>query len=351
MGFLTKNIIGFDDRLCGVDLSDQSVKILQLEKDGRIDRIRSFSNLEIPRGYISDGYIVEKEKVAQILKLAIRQASPKKINTQKIFCSLPESKVFLRIITIPKMNPEEAKEAVKWELEASIPLSVDQVYFDWQFIDEAGGKQNVLTVSVAKEIVDNIIEVLEMADLRVYGLEVESVATVRSLIPKEVSKKDIFLIVDLGATRTSFIITEGNIPYFTSSIPFSSDTLTDIISKTLGVSLEEAEKMKLSYGAERSLENQAVYAAVGPAIENLIVEIEKTIDFYHNMKKNSLEVERVILSGGGSNLKGLLPYLATRLNKQVVIGDPWTNLSLGQKLPVISREKSLSFTTAIGLII
>jgi type IV pilus assembly protein PilM len=351
VGFFNKKIISLEDRTFALDLSDLSVKTFQIEKSGSRDIIRSYSSLDLPGGYIEDGRIAEKEKLAQKIKEAVRKAGPKKINTRKVICSLPESKAFLRIINIPPMNKNEAKEAIHWELEASIPLTCDQVYFDWQFLDICDGKQNVLTAAVSKEIVDGVVEVISLAGLDAYGLEIESIASARSLIPHETSFHDSSLIVDFGALRTSFIISEGNIPYFTSSIPFSSRDVTDCISKILNVSLEEAEEIKRLQGIEHSFESSSIFNSIKILLENLSSEIEKTIDFYQNMSEGSRIVKKVIMCGGGANLRGLIPYLTTRLCKEVMIGDPWINLNLGNSLPIISKEDSVSYTTAVGLAI
>ena len=71
--------------------------------------------------------------------------------------------------------------------------------------------------------------------------------------------------------------------------------------------------------------------------------------FYQNMSKTSRKIERVIISGGGANLKGLIPYLTTRLAREVITGDPWINLNLGKNLPLISKENSTRYATVIGL--
>jgi type IV pilus assembly protein PilM len=352
MGVLNKKIFNSEGNFFAIDLSDLSVKVFEMEKKGRIDRVKSYNSKDIEVGKIEDGRILDKEVVSKIIQKAVRESGPKKIRTKKVVCSIPESKAFLRAITIPKMDEKEAAEAVKWEIEASIPLSIDQIYFDWQFLEKQGNKQKVLTVAVSREIIDDLVEVIRMAGFEVWGLEVESVATARSLIPQNSSREDISIIVDLGARRTSFIITEGNVPYFTSSIPFSSEAISDAISKELGVSKEEAEEIKVRQGIEHSLEVNSVFQAVEPLLENLSSEIQKSIDFYKEMSGTQQEVEKIILSGGGANLKGTVSYLTAKLSRKVVIGDPWVNFNLGDdKLPVISRGDSVEYTTAIGLAI
>jgi type IV pilus assembly protein PilM len=348
MNFLKKNIISFEEKYFGIDLGDLFVKVLQLESDGAKDRVRSYAITPIPAGSIEDGRIMDKQKVAEAIRSAIDSASPRKIKTKRAFCSLPESKVFLRVISIPKMEKSEITEAIKWEIEASIPLSVDQVYYDWQLIGEAAGKQNILTVAISKEIADDLLEVFELAGVDVYGLEAESIAMTRSLIDNSLEKGEVSLIVDLGSKRTNFVVAEDNLPFFTSSVSFSSNGVTDVIAKTLGVDSEEAEKIKISQGVGCCHGDDSIYNSIKAYLEGLAMEIEKTIDFYQNINTVSGDVDKIIICGG-ANLKGLVPYLAKRLGHKIYIGDPWVNLDFGNHLPVINKEKSLQFTTAIGL--
>ncbi len=351
MKFWNKKVISFEDKYFGLDLGESSIKVFQLEKDGNLDRIRSFNSAEITAGIIENGQIIEPEKLSQIIREVINSAGPKKINTKKVICSIPESKVFLRTISIPLIKEKEAIEAVKWEIEAGIPLKIDEVYFDWQFMDQSDGKQNVLTVAVSKEVVDNLVKVLEACGLSVCGMEMESIPTTRSLVPHNSGEKDVYLIVDVGTLKTSFIIIRSGVPCFTSSIPFSSRGITDLIASQMGINREEAEKIKISQGIEHSSEgqNNPILALVRPLLENLSTEIERTIDFYHTFPDSDAEIKKVIISGGSSNLKGLVPYPATNLTYEIGLGNPWINLNLGKNLPIISRDDSIRYATAIGL--
>ncbi len=349
MAFWNKKIINFEDKYFGMDISDFSVKVFQLEKERETDKIRSFNKEKLSKGCIKNGRILNKDELSQAIKKVIKKAGPEKINTKKVICSVPESKTFLRMISMPLISEQEANESIKWEIEANIPLSIDKIYFDWQFLNQENGRQNILTVAVAKEVIDDLIESLEMSGLSVYGIEMESIAIARSLILANTKKNKNSLIVDLGLEKTSFIITNGSIPYFTSSIPFSSIGITDVIVKNLDVSQEEAEKIKRVQGIERSIKNEAIFNSIQPLLENLSREIEKTIDFYQSMSQSSQNIDEIIISGEGSNLKGLISYLAIRLSRKIKLGNPWTNLNLGKNLPLISKEESLHYATAIGL--
>lgn len=353
MGILGSEIFNSGGSSFGLDLSDLSLKAIQIERTGRRRRVKGYSYARVPSGWLNDGEISETSELASLIRESIGKACYGRISTRNVVCSLPESKVFLRKIAIPKMENEEKGEAVRWEIEANIPLSVDQVYYDWQEVSEEGGKTGILTVAIAKEYVDRLVETLEMAGLNLRALEVESIATARSLVPRAADPDELYFVADIGARRTSFIITEGNVPCFTSSIPFSSEGMNDIISKELAVDAKEAEKVKISRGIGRMSDADSLLPALDPYLRNLSGGIEKSLDFYQTVSrpKSGKKVRKVIFCGGGSNLKGLIPYMAKSLKADSVMGDPWINIDMGGRLPAVSREDSTEFATAIGLAI
>ena len=352
MSFLTKKIFDFAGTAMGLDLNDLTVRVIQFEREGRKDRLVGYASASIAPGSVSDGEILKKDQVIAAIHNALEKAGPDKIKSKKVICSLPETKAFLRIISIPKMEKKEAREAIKWEIEANIPLALDQVYYDWQILDEnisaEKNKMDVLVVAISKKTVDQFMEVLEGAGLEVVGLEIESVAQARSLLASG-NNGGAVLIIDFDERRTGFFIASKGTPCFTSSIPVSSQSLNDSISKTLSVSLADAEKTRFSHGIGSDFKNSDIFFAVKPVLENLISEIERSIDFFLSELKYSGSVDEIIICGKEAATKGIVPYVSKRLGKKVVLGDPWVNVNIGRKLPEIERNLSVEYATAIGL--
>ncbi|EKD46437.1 MAG: Tfp pilus assembly protein, ATPase PilM [uncultured bacterium] len=352
MSFLNKKIFNDSFDIFGLDLSDLSVKVVNLQNNGTCEYVSSFSTVAIPGGCIREGEILQKDQVVSAIKKAIEIAGPKKMKTKKVICSLPETKAFLRIISVPQMGESELNEAVKWEMEANIPLPLDQVYYDWQAIPEflilEKNKINLIVVAIAKNVVDQAIDVLEAAGLVPIGLEIESIAQARSLLLDK-NEKNTVLIVDIGDRRTSFSIAKGGVPCFTSSIPLCGQSFTEVISNGMGISFEQAEKMKIIHGIGDDFKNDALFKFTKPILENFVQEIERSIDFYLTGLKYSDSVDKIIICGGGANTKGIVPYLSKKIGREIEIGNPWVNMQLGKKLPIIDKKQSLQYSTAIGL--
>ncbi|MFH0969061.1 MAG: type IV pilus assembly protein PilM [Patescibacteria group bacterium] len=353
MGFYDKKIFSISRGAFGLDLSDLSVKVVQMKENNGDKKVVSFGSADISQGSIIDGEIIKQENVVMAIKKAIKGAGPNKIKTRKVICSLPETKAFLRIINLPEMREDEMQEAIKWEIEANIPMSADQVYYDWQIIDKnlikEKGKESILVVAFSKKVIGQFLETLELSGLEVVGMEIESIAQARSLLQENDERTS--LVVDLGDRRTSLLVIIANIPCFTSSIPVSGSGMTDAISKMLNSSFDEAEKTKLAYGIGSISQQDAIFRSVKPILDGLATEIERTIDFYLSNLNYSLSVDRIIMCGGGSNMQGILPYLSKRLNREIELGNPWINFLSLKKIPIIDRRKSVQYSTAIGLAI
>ncbi len=349
---LEKKIFDVFPNAFGLDLSDLSIKAVLFDRVKDKDTITSFGSISLPIGSVVDGDIMNQQVVVDAIKDLVKKTTPQKIKTRKVVCSLPETKAFLRIITIPKMDTKEVKEAIKWEIEANIPLTLDQVYYDWQVLErhftQGKDEMDVLVVAVARSMVDQFEETLTKAGLEVVGLETESIAQARSLL-SERDEERTTLIIDIGDRRSSFFISVGNTPCFTSSVPLSSQMITDAISKSLQISFEDAEQIKIKQGLGSLSFQSPVLKAALPVLENIAQEIERTIDFYLNNLQYSKNIDSVILCGGGSNTQGLLPFLSKRLERLVEFGDPWVNVHLGKQIPLIDRKHSVQYSTAIGL--
>jgi type IV pilus assembly protein PilM len=352
MTFLNKKIFNSSASIFGLDLSDLSIKLVKFEKEGKGEELVSYGTVQLPSGAISDGEIKEKARVVEAIEKLVKIAGPKKIKTKKVICSIPETKAFLRIVSIPKMSEEEIGEAVKWEIEANIPLALEQVYYDWQIVTEAlqieKNKINLLVVAVSRVIVDEIIVVVEEAGLNVVGLEIESISQARSLLDEHDGDKTV-LIVDIGDRRTSFSIAKEGVLCFTSSVPLSGQSLTDTIAKGLNIPFKEAEAIKFNYGIGSDFKNDALFQLTRPILENFSQEIEKSIDFYLTGLGYSNSVDKIIICGGGANTKGIIPYLSKSLGREIELGNPWANVNFGKKLPLIEKTQAVQYSTAIGL--
>lgn len=379
-----------------LDISALSVKVIQFKISKNNPDIISYGAKELPAGFIEDGEIKKPNELSIAIKDLFNNVKGERIKSLYVGCSLPEEKSFVRLVSLPSMSDKELKEAVKWAAETEIPLKLDELYLGWNVIEKHFDQPesehiDILLTASPKYIVDSYIDFLKNLGLVPVLVEVESSLVTKSLVKttKVIEKKSLsflsrftrsgktkkqneiknipvghntlenesILIVDIGAHRTIFIIFTGKTLYFTSTTEIASNTLTNALAQQYKVEHIEAEKIKKTYGLDKEEQQGKLFGILAPSLDNLTVEINKVIDYYkeHNANHSgSSNISKVIICGGGALLKGITSHLQSALNLNVELGNPWVNfsnidLSKKNKLPLIPKEISLSYTTSIGL--
>lgn len=345
----------------GLDISDLSLKIIKLKKKRGVFGLASYGEEKINPGIIKRGEIKDEEVLVKIIKNALAKVQGEKLETKYVVASLPEEKAFLQVIQMPCLSEEDLKSATIYEAENYIPLPIEEVYLDSQIVHPVYDHLDHLDVLIAalpKKTVDPYVSCLKKANLKPLALEIESLAIARALIKNETTDSPV-LLIDLGETRTGFVVFSGNSLRFTSSIPVSSQSFTEIISKALKINPAEAEKLKIKYGLQTDAKEKGsqVFEALIPALSDLVEQIKRYLSYYQthasheHLLPDGKGVAKIFLCGGGANLKGLSPFLNTYLKIPVEIGNPWINIlpEPQKEVPELPLEKSLSYATALGL--
>jgi len=161
------------------------------------------------------------------------------------------------------------------------------------------------------------------------------------------------MIVDFGKERTRISIAVGGLIRFTSTVDVGSDMITKAIEKEFSVNTNEAEKIKNQRSLAKNKENEKFLVAILSSVSILRDEINRLYIYWqtHGMRdKKEMDINKIILCGGGANLKGLSEYLSASLKVEVSVADPWVNVnSYDDYIPEIPLNSALGYVTAIGL--
>ena len=98
-----------------------------------------------------------------------------------------------------------------------------------------------------KDYIRRISNILRKANIEVDGL-VPSTLAERSIALDNNELNDNIMILDIGAGNTDIGVFQGSSFIYTNTIPLGGDNITNDISLVLGISEEEADKLKKQYG-------------------------------------------------------------------------------------------------------
>ncbi len=204
MGF-----INFKKRAIGVDISDLSVKIIGLEKNGNEIKMFCFQKEEVPKGAIENGEIKDEKLVSSIIQKLFSGLREKRIKFKSIAVSLPEEKSFIDIIKLPVLKEQEnIAGMVALEAENVIPFPLSDVYYDFEKVETTAKIlkcQEIILAACPKKIVDSYINIFQDIGFSPIVMEVEAFSIARAITEKDFFYSP-FLFIDFGERRTSLAI-------------------------------------------------------------------------------------------------------------------------------------------------
>lgn len=224
---------------------------------------------------------------------------------------------------------------------------------------------NILLGLVPEYVCKNLNTVIENAHLEISGRVFDSYASgLACLVDDE--KEMGATVIDMGGGTTSIASFKNGHPIYFASIPVGGNNVTNDIAYGLTTSFSHAERLKTLHGcafltSQDSIDTINVYP-VGEEDDSCIKQIpraeligiitpriEETFEMV-NRKLYEAELaldssHRVVLTGGASQLPGVVDIAAMVLDKQVRLGRPKNILNLPDNL------YAPAFATCVGMLL
>ncbi len=331
----------------GLDISDESIKLVELEYAGGQVRLKQFAELIVPGGAIVAGQIKRPADLTTVLS-SIR----KRYNIFLANVSLPEEQTYVTKVNVAVAPKVDIHDETELHLDEYVPLAPQETEFDYEVIASIGDHADCAVVAMPKESITSYLGCFKEAGIEPMSFEIEAQAIARSLI--KTGDTSTTMTVDFGKSRTGLSIVSNGFVLFSATLPFGGRYNTNIVMQMEKLDEAKAEELKRTSGLSRAAGHEELYSMLLSHISVLRDEVNKYLLFWQTHKKeNESEykpVEKILLCGGESNLLGLPEYLSATLGVKVATGNPWTNaFSLDEYIPPLDQPNSLRYATAIGL--
>lgn len=332
-------------RVVGLDLGSYAVRAVELSVSNGQKTLERFAQLTLPPGAIRDGEVVDPQAVSATVR---RLWSEGGFNGKNVVIGVANQRVIVRLADMPAMNEADLQSALKFEAQELIPIPVDDAILDFQILDDVlreseDPQMRVLLAAGQREMVANHVAAAERAGLRVGAVDLVPFSLVRALA-SEPSPFDSDIraeaIVCIGGGVTNVVIHENGVPRFVRVLLVGGDDVTEAIVRDLSVQIDEAESLKRR--ADISSADPDVARAgrvVADRLAPLVEEIRGSLDYYMAQSQSST-VDRVLVTGGGSRIAGLMERLQAQLGARVEPARPLDRLRIGSRIGLGDDELS-----------
>jgi len=311
-----------------------------------------YHEVTFPADATREGEVIEPDVLVRALK---QLWTAGKFKTRDVVLGVGNQRVLTRDLSVPKVPLDRIKEALPFQVQDLLPIPVADAVLDFYPVAEAQGENGPviqgLLVAAAKSSVLANVRAVQAAGLNPIDVDLSPFALTRALLCGRRGEGTMAL-VHVGATTTSVVIATDGVPQFVRIIPSGGDEVTNALVSGLGMNPADAERIKATLGLIREAyqpESMAASETVIRVTEDLLNSIRNTLAFYHNTRPNDL-LGGVVLSGGGSRLRGFPAALEEVSRLQVELGDPTGRFALTKGIDVVTLPSVLpAMGVALGL--
>ncbi|MFH2043915.1 MAG: type IV pilus assembly protein PilM [Pseudomonadota bacterium] len=328
---------GNKNNLVGLDIGSRILKAAEIVETKRGYRLRKFCTIDIPPGLIEDGTINDSEKIAEYIRKLFKD---NKLTENNVAVSIGGFAVIVKKIYVQKMDEDKLQETIQFEAEQYIPFDISDVNLDFQIIGENENNPNqmsVFLVAAKKEMVNEYLNLVQIAGLNPCIIDVEAFALQNIFEFNYDESSENIALIDIGASKTSLNILKGFSSLFMRDVSLGCGQINQKIVSLAGCTLEEAEQIK--FGSQNDkVSTDDLKEIVSSVVSDWCTEIKRALDFFYSTYPDD-SITKIILSGGGANIKDFRQLLSMETSAEVELIDPFNKLELADNLDSTYLEK------------
>lgn len=337
------------NKVLGLDIGSSSIKIAEMDVGRNGGKLVNFGIVPTPPNALNGGDISD----VSALSLAIKSLT-KEIRTSRTNAAVGMfgTAVIVKKISIPRIDVDLVADQVRWEAEQYIPFDPSSISLAHHVINPTATSEtmDILLIAAQNELVSVYSKVVSGAGLKLTVLDVSSFA-LANLFEFNYGRApgQTVGILNVGAAITNFVvITDGEV-VFSRDMPIGGQNYTNDLHKEMGVTLPEAESLKLSASAGGAVPDE-VHSIISATTEMLSEEIRNSFDFFAGSAGGNT-IAQVFYTGGGASTLGLVKNVSqvTRLKFEWM--NPFLRIQSGNKKlsPAYLEQIAPYCAIAVGL--
>jgi len=327
----------------GLDIGSSSVKVVEVEHRGSEPRLVGYGMSDLIPEAIVEGEIMDRQLVVEAIQNLFESRG---IRKKQVISGVSGRGVIVKKITMERLAPQAAREAIHWEAEQHVPYDINDVALDFAILDTDVGpnQMQVLLVAAKRDLISAHADLLREAGLVPAVIDVISFAVQNAAeLNYDFLPGEVVALVNIGAELTNINLVQGGTPLYTQDLSLGGNTFIEGLQKKHHIGRAEALAALKPGEAGLDLDDvvKSFCADVGSALERSLVYLKSNGDADH--------LDRVLLSGGGARIQGIASALGERLKAPVEVADPLRKVKFSPEVFGGGDPQEIAPQLAVGI--
>lgn len=336
----------FGQRIIGLDVGKTHVSATQVYLKGKKISIEKYVEEKLEAGSTTN----YNERAVIALQKVFSQLD----KYDAVHSALSSSVAIFKEIKLPFISYDKIKMVVKYEIEPLLPFSLSDAVVDFiitkQYKDE--NSSQVLVAAVQNQHIESHLHLLQSAGISpdIITIDLFALYGLYKKIPSFRTFSGNVVLVDLGTQTTRMAyIQDGQLRFVRTINKGTYNTAKDV-ADALGMQPNEAMDYILRFGVEKST-NQQYLQSITQNMTQFWQEVQFTLQSFTMQGNTQESISKIVLLGGGSEIKGLANFVQAMLNTPCellhitdILHDPSIAIKNKTSLP---SSSIISLSTAI----
>jgi type IV pilus assembly protein PilM len=321
----------------GLEIDAGEVRAVELQGTPAAPTLTAWGILSLPPAAVVEG-VMQPDVIGQVLKELWFMAG---FSSDKVLLGVDNQGVMVRFADFPVVPDNRVASMVKYQAQEHIPVPLSEVVLDHAVIgettDDSGPRLEVLLVAGLRDMLDTYLKAMTISQLQPLDIDVTPLALLR-LLPESNDHQTV-LMVNVGSELSSIVVVEQGLPRLVRLAPTGLREAAALMACSLDEVLTEVGNDPPVSWPDKAF--RVWY-------DNLSQEVVSSLNYYQK-SGTVADVSRVIISGRGARVDGLLEQLQEDLELAVEILDPLENIRVPARLAADLIPRAPGLAVCISL--
>lgn len=327
----------------GLELDVGEARVVELRGSVQNPVFIAGGRIDLPDGAVEEGMVVHPDAVGSSLAELWRKSG---IGSREVVVGVSNQGVLVRFAAFPEVPRDKLDNVVRFQAQDHLPVPLDNVVLDYAVVgeikNEAGAQVEVMLVAARRDMLGRFLAALSAAHLKPRDIDVASLALLR-MRPAS-NRSEVTALVNIANGLSNILVTAAGVPRLVRLMSANLQEAAEMLGgRQVGLPLHRV----VPGGGAAGKQQQQLPEALLPWVENLAGEIRSSTGYYQTQA--GAAVERVLLSGQGARIDGLIAQLQESLGIPVGIIQPLDGIDISAVADAGIKHAAPDFTVSIGL--
>ncbi|MBQ3784083.1 MAG: pilus assembly protein PilM [Lachnospiraceae bacterium] len=356
-------------KILSIEIGLHTTKVCEVEAGKKNPHVSNCITFDTPDNIVEDGYILDKELMAQTLRSNLAKA---KMNSKDVNITIVSTKIANREVVIPSMPESKIQAMIDTSASEYFPLDVSEYTISYSILDKINTKEEkkikLLLLAAPNNLIKNIYAFAEIAGLKLNAIDYIG-NSVYQVLKKQVGSR-VNVSVQINEQTTLVNVIENEKLALQRTIPYGA---MNVVSAVLDNSIfgktnardamqllmqENIINARLDMGGEvnrtvpmasddydRVMRELRGREDVTNTIQYIMNNVNRVLDYF--MSRNSdKRINAIYLTGVGAKFKGIEVLFTNETGYDVKKIDNLFSVSFAKGL--VSEGEQADYLTAIG---